>query len=163
MTESKGDLVSGPLKFYLSVDCPTDHGSVARKTYIFEGSTHDLVIEGGPDGDPASPWRTFGLVGHDVPMVEDSEEVPAQWRPYREYFGPNAEHPTLESLVEVAAQSADAVAIRSSLPKAHLTKAIVRRTLEVLLANGMIRTTPRASWPEFLALDPPYKVQGGAQ
>jgi hypothetical protein len=61
-------------------------------------------------------------------------------------------------LVRNACFSADAVAVGFIGTEADKTRAIVRRALEALEANGMIKVVPESEWPSWYIPDPPYKV-----
>ena len=65
----------------------------------------------------------------------------------------------LEALLRDACLSADAVAMEPHTTDADKTRAIVRRTVEVLLGNGMIMVTDADTWPDWVVLDPPYNLE----
>ena len=63
-----------------------------------------------------------------------------------------------EEAVRNARFSADSVAMADHPTPAKKTEAIVRRTLEALLANGIIEIKPIDEWPPFYSIDPPYEL-----
>lgn len=61
---------------------------------------------------------------------------------------------TLEQLVRNASLAADSVAVEMrGLPAAQVTRAVIRRSLDVLLAHGMIAITDPDTWPDWVELD----------
>ena len=63
---------------------------------------------------------------------------------------------TMQALVQDATMSADAVAMQPHLTHAEATRAIVRRAIEALAANGRITVVPIEQWPDAYVIDPPY-------
>lgn len=63
---------------------------------------------------------------------------------------------TFTHLVRNACFSADSVAVDFTGASLNLTRALVTRALEALLANGLISVTPLEEWPDYYIPDPPY-------
>jgi hypothetical protein len=62
-----------------------------------------------------------------------------------------------DQVLRTATLAADVVAIKSfGMSEAERTRLIIRTSLEALLGNGFIQITDAATWPEWIALDPPY-------
>lgn len=67
----------------------------------------------------------------------------------------------LADVIHNAVLAADAVAIRRDYPtEAARTRAVVARALEFAVGNGLVTVTPRDQWPEWLAMDPPFRLPG---
>lgn len=66
-----------------------------------------------------------------------------------------------DRLVQNAVLAADEVAISFQGTNADKTRAVVRRALEALEANGLITVTPEEDRPMFFAPFPPYEQFGG--
>lgn len=63
-----------------------------------------------------------------------------------------------ETAVRNATLSADMVAMQPHATEAARTRAIVRRTLEFLLANKIVEMKPASEWNEWMSLDPPFEM-----
>ena len=61
-----------------------------------------------------------------------------------------------DELVKNASLSADSVAMRRHPTEAQRTRAIVERTLLFAFGNGLIDLKPRAEWPAWMTIDPPF-------
>jgi hypothetical protein len=68
----------------------------------------------------------------------------------------------IDELVQNGCLAADVVVIGFDGTGAERTRAGLRRALECLIGNGMIEVKPRAEWPEWVAIDPPYELPGQA-
>lgn len=67
---------------------------------------------------------------------------------------------TMEWVVRNACFSADIVAMERTAAGdtgAQVTEAIIKRSLEALVANGIIAIKDPDDWPPFYVPDPPYK------
>lgn len=64
----------------------------------------------------------------------------------------------LDELVQMASQASDIVAIQFGGTDAERTRAIIRRSLECLIGNGIITIQPSKKWPSSIVIDPPYPV-----
>ncbi len=65
----------------------------------------------------------------------------------------------LKALVEFASEAADRVALSCTMmTAASRTRAQVQAALEMAIGNGLITITPRDQWPEWIVLDPPYRL-----
>lgn len=60
----------------------------------------------------------------------------------------------LDRLVRHACFAADLVAMERHATGAARTRAVVRRGLEMLLANGLVEVVPAERWPEYVSLHP---------
>lgn len=66
----------------------------------------------------------------------------------------------LADMVQNATLAADPVAAGHPGTSPDATRAIVERAVGFLLGNGIIEVKPRAEWPEWLVLDPPFRTPG---
>lgn len=68
----------------------------------------------------------------------------------------------LDLLVQHACFAADGVrwGARSQwTTEADLVRLQLKRALEMLIGNGLIQVVPAQDWPEYVVLDPPYKME----
>lgn len=69
----------------------------------------------------------------------------------------------LDLLVEHASSAADMVAcvpVNRADTAAEMTRRQLRAALELLIGNGLIRVVPTDEWPEYVVMDPPYRLPG---
>jgi hypothetical protein len=64
---------------------------------------------------------------------------------------------TMDTLVQNACLAADRVAIGFEGTDATKTRAVISEALAFLIGNKMITVNDPGTWPDWLALDPPYK------
>jgi hypothetical protein len=67
----------------------------------------------------------------------------------------------VDELIQNAVLSADSVACLDYPTGAQRTRAIVKRTVESLIGNGLVSVTPRSEWPRWIVLDPPFQLPKG--
>jgi hypothetical protein len=61
----------------------------------------------------------------------------------------------LDTLLRHAMGAADTAALETTGTPHDKTKAAVRASLRVLLANGLVTAVPREEWPEYVRIDAP--------
>jgi hypothetical protein len=67
----------------------------------------------------------------------------------------------IDMLVQNACFAADSIVLSSvnrNQTSAEMTRRVLQRALEMLIANNLIKITPVEDWPEYVVLDPPYTL-----
>ena len=63
----------------------------------------------------------------------------------------------INEVIRRATFSADMVAGKDYPTNAARTRAIVQRTIEMCIGNGLIKLVDPVDWPAWIVMDPPYQ------
>lgn len=74
------------------------------------------------------------------------------------------ERQVIDLLVQHGCFAADSAAFcGEGLTRAAITRKQLKAALEMLIGNGVLQITPLPEWPEYIVLDPPYKLPGWSE
>ena len=73
---------------------------------------------------------------------------------------PTPDQETLDRLVHCVILAADRAAIATPGTRAKQTRAALTEALKCAISNGLITVTPPGDWPDYIVVDPPYRLPG---